>query len=346
MTTTEMSIENSWEENANLTNLILNESDNGTLFHRPRFMQYHARDKFPNTEPILITFHKKGKLVACITGAIQNNNGAKKFISPFASSYGGLVYHRELSFKEIEEIYTELLDYLYKQFPEIQVSSSPLFQSRTGKSRYVDHILLTQGFGITRSDIILVHELDHEEKLPSRIDKKTFTELKQPLYKNKLQLEVIEGVDESSYALLLSCQERLQSKPTHTLNELQRIEELIPGTIRTFKAFSGDTLVAGIITFRLNDRILSTFYVFDTMAGRSLKANHFTYYHVIKYATQASHTFLDFGCSSFGWRPNYPLISFKEKFDSKPFLRNFFEKKNLPNQPGIRHKDPGSISYI
>jgi hypothetical protein len=327
LSNTILSIENNWEESPKLTNFILNESDNGTLFHRPLFMQYHGREKFPDAEPILILFHKKGKLVACITGAIQNNDGTNKFISPFASSYGGLVYHKELSFKEIEEIYIQLLDYVYPQYPEIRVSSSPLFQSRTGKSRYVDHILLKSGFGISRSDIIQVHELDTEEKLFSRIDKKTYTELKQPLYKKPLRLEVIEGVDKDAYSVLISCQERLQSKPTHTFEELQRIEELIPGTVRTFKTFSGNELVAGIITFRLNDRILSTFYVFDTIEGRALKANHFTYYNVIKYAFHEHHTYLDFGCSSFGWQPNYPLISFKEKFDGKPFLRHFFEKK-------------------
>lgn len=320
-------IENSWEESSQLKDFIINESDNGTLFHRPLFLQYHGNNKFQDIDPIQIHFYKKGKLMACIAGAVQYSVGQKKFISPFGSSYGGLVFHSDLSFKEIEDIYFDLLDYLSKEFSFIKISSTPYFQSQTGKSQYIDHILLNKGFSITKSDIILVHELDSGEKLSSRIDKKTFTELKQPLFKNKLDLTVIDGVDEESYRLLLASQERLESKPTHTYEELLKIETLLPGTIQTFKAYSEDRFVAGIITFRLNENILSTFYVFDTPEGRSLKANHFTYYNVAKKAFESNYKYLDFGASSFGWLPNYPLISFKEKFDGKPFLRHYFEKQ-------------------
>ncbi|MGZ8511736.1 MAG: hypothetical protein ACXWWA_15215 [Chitinophagaceae bacterium] len=327
MTMTDVLIEHRWEENVNLTNFILNESDNGTLFHRPLFLQYHGTDKFPDIQPIEISFFKKGKLVGCISGAVQCANGEKKFISPFASSYGGLVFHQELSFKEIEDLYLELLDYLLKEYSQVQIASTPLFQSKSGKSQYIDFILLNNGFSITRSDIILVHQLDSQEKLFGRVDKKTYTELKQPLYKNKLRLEVTDGVDKDSYRLLVNCQERLQSTPTHTYNELQVIENLIPGTIKTFKTYSGDNFLSGIITFHVSADVLSTFYVFDTPEGRALKANHFAYYNVLKYALENEYSYVDFGSSSFGWRPNYPLISFKEKFDGKPFLRNIFGKQ-------------------
>jgi Acetyltransferase (GNAT) domain len=320
-------VEHSWDENPGLKDFILNDSDNGTLFHRPLFLQYHSRDKFQHTEPIKILFYKKAKLVACITGAVQHNNGEKEFFSPFASSYGGLIFHSDLSFKEIEDVYIELLNHLEKEYSHIKLSSTPSFQSQTGKSRYIDHILLNKGFSITKSDIILVHHVGPDDDLPTRIDKKTFTELKQPLFKNKLRLEIINGVDLESYNQLLKAQERLQSTPTHTFDELLRIESLLPGTVQTFKAYSADNFVAGIITFRLNKNILSTFYVFDTPEGRNLKANHFTYYNVAKNAFENNYKYVDFGASSFGWLPNYPLISFKEKFDSKPFLRHIFEKQ-------------------
>ncbi len=324
--TTDMSVQYSWTENDSLRNLIVNESDNGTLFHRPLFLQYHAADKFPDIKPIVISFTKKGKLVACISGAIRYSNDEKIFTSPFASSYGGLVYHRHLTFKEIEDIYLELFDYLHREFSQIRIGSSPHFQSATGKSHYVDHILLNNGFTIANSDIILVHELGEEEKLGARIHKKTMTELKQPLHKTKLRLEVIDGIDIASYELLSQAQERLLSQPTHSFAELETIERLIPGTVKTFKTYLEDTLIAGIIVFKVSDSILTTFYVYDNPDGRNYKANHFSYYSVLQYAFNNQFKYLDFGPSSFGWRPNYPLISFKEKFDGRPFLRHTFEK--------------------
>jgi len=189
-------VEHNWDENTRLKNFILNESDNGTLFHRPLFLQYHDKNKFQDTECLKLSFYKKGRLVAFIAGAVQMTENERRFISPFGSSYGGLVFHKELSFKEIEDVYFELLNNLQKHYAHIKISSTPVFQSKTGKSQYVEHILLNKGFVVTKSDIILVHELDSDEKLPSRIDKKTFTELKQPLFKNKLRLEIAAGVDE------------------------------------------------------------------------------------------------------------------------------------------------------
>ena len=323
----EIQIEKNWQEDEKLTDFIMNISDNGTVFHRPLFLQYHGQEKFQNIQPVKIIFREEEKMLACISGAVEFCDERKSFISPFGSSYGGLVYHSDLTFKEIEEIYFLLLEHLQKEYDHFKLSSSPFFQSRTGKALYVDHILLSKGFTITKSDIVLVHPLDHAEKLPARIDKKLFAQLKQPLYKKKLRIERISGPDPEAFELLLASQARFQAKPTHSFEELMKIEELVPGTVQTFKSYLGEKLVSGIITFHVNKDILLNFYVFDSLEGRELKANHFTYYNVAVYAHEQDYKYLDFGPSSFGWNPNYPLIYFKERFDGRPFLRNIFEKQ-------------------
>ena len=109
-------VEHNWEENSRLKNFILNESDNGTLFHRPLFLQYHEKNKFRDIDPVTLYFYKKGRLIAFICGAVQHTENEKRFISPFGSSYGGLVFHRDLSFKEIEDVYFELLTHLQKEY--------------------------------------------------------------------------------------------------------------------------------------------------------------------------------------------------------------------------------------
>lgn len=319
--------ERSWSEQDGLGTFIMNGSDNGTIFHRPLFLQYHDKNKFPKADPVQFSFYKNNIRVAFITGALQHDSGQTTFISPFASSYGGVVYDSKLSFKELEEILDLLLTHLQKECSCIRLTTTPSFQSKNGKSGYLDFILLSKGFSIVKSDIVLVHQLGPEDKLMPRIDKKTATELKQPLDKNPLRLEIIAGVDKPSYNLLVQSKERLQSSPTHTYDELLRIENLLPGTIQTFKAYSGDDFLAGIITFGVNKTILNTFYIFDKFEARAFKANHFNYFHVLKNAFENNYRYLDFGPTSFGWQPNYPLIDFKEKFDAKPFLRQHFEKR-------------------
>lgn len=317
--------ERRWFEDAELKKFLIEKSDNGSLFHRPRFLSYHATSKFLNITPVQFKFYKNNNLIGYINGAFYKTGNDKCFVSPFASSYGGFVLD-DLTFGVIEEIINILIEELKKDCQIIKIGTTPNFLSKSNKSSYLDYLLLSKGFITCKADIIMIHELNNEDFLVKHIDRKTFTELKQALFKQPLRLEVINGVDEQAYNLLNESQNRLGSKPTHTYEELIRIEELIEGTVKTFKSFVGDIFLSGIIAFHINNQVLNTFYIFDNIQGRSFKANHFLYYHLLVNAFKMGYKYVDFGASTFGWIPNYHLIAFKEKFVTKPFLRNTYEK--------------------
>lgn len=321
-----ISRENHWDENLELTQFIESQSANGIVFHRPKFLQYHNEEKFVQRQQIQFKFYKNNKLIGYINGVIDNNNQQSCFVSPFGASYGGLVYHSELDYKEIETLIELWLSELKTSVQKIRISTTCGFHSRSGNNSYLDYILLRNGFIITKSDMPLVHDVKSDEQLTTRLDKKTATELKQPLQKNPLSLEVIDGIDKESYTLLLESQARLSSFPTHSFDELLKIEELLPGTIKTLKSSHEGKFLSAITTMRISDKVLNTFYIYDSFDGRPFKANHYAYYQVLKYAFDNKYSFVDFGPSTFGWTPNYPLIAFKEKFDTKPYLRHTFEK--------------------
>jgi hypothetical protein len=315
-----------WYEDSELNQFLIESSDNGTLFQRPRFLMYHTNSKFLNVQPVQYKFYKEEKLIGFIIGVIKKIQDQNCFISPFASSYGGFVLDK-LMFKEIDEVIDVLIEELKKTCQVLKIGNTPNFLSRAKNSDYIDYLLMSKGFHTHKSEVIMVHELNDEESLIRRIDRKTFTELKQPLYKNALRLEVINGVDEQSYNLLLESQSRFGTNPTHTYEELMRIEELVNGTIITYKSYFGNTFLSGIIVFRVNKEVLNTFYIFDSNDGRKLKANHFLYYQLLTTAYKMGYKYVDFGASTFGWEPNYHLIAFKEKFASQPYLRKVFEKQ-------------------
>ncbi len=321
----EIEIEKNWIDNDGYKDFILEQSENGTVFHLPEFLNYHNDIFFADTEKYLIKFIKDNKVIAGISGVLKVEDDQKCFISPFGASYGGLVVKADLDYHEYEIIYDLLIKFLRTIVHCVKITGTSAFHSRMNKSIYNDYILLAKGFNVLKSDLLLVHELDDNEKLVKRLDKKTATELKQPLNNHNLDLQVTGGVEELTYDLLLSSQERLGSKPTHTLEELNRIESLVPGTIHSFNIQHSGKLVAGIICFRTNKNVLNSFYIFDGLDARAVKANHFSYYNVLKWARENNYKYLDFGPSSFGYIPNYPLIKFKEKFDSKPFLRNSYK---------------------
>lgn len=317
-------VERKWSGNDDYKDFVLNKSENGTVFHLPDFLDYHDNSFYNNTEKYLIKFIKDNKIIAGITGVIKEELGKRQFISPYGASYGGLVA-ADIPFHEYEIIYDQLFSFLKTVADSIKITATASIHSLLKRSFYNDYILLAKGCTIVKSDLVLVHELDENDKLIKRLDKKTATELNQPLKKNNLELELINGVDEETYSLLLSSQKRLESTPTHSLQELIKIENLLPNSIHSFKIKHESKLIAGIITFSVNKNVLNTFYIFDDgVMSREVKANHFSYYRVLEWAKNNNYKFLDFGPSSFGYTPNYPLIKFKEKFDSKPVLRHVY----------------------
>jgi hypothetical protein len=310
---------------------------NATLFNFPRFYLYHTEDKMPFNifEPCHLIFLQGNQIISFLAGYLQKQEDALIYKTPCMASYGGLVLAKDLRYKDIEAIFEAMLTYLTAQ-KATQIDFTPLpdvmYIDDAKKNNYITYLLLKHKFLPIQSDIVLYHKIDISLPLEKQINPKTHTELKQA-FKNELTFEISAGVDTESYALLLQSQERLESKPTHTFEDLVRLHALFPDTVYQIKVRKEAELVSGIIAFRYNKNVINTFYIFDNQEGRKLKANHFAYYHLIHWAVKASYKFVDFGPSTFGYTAHNSLIDFKEKWACLPSLRIKYQLKiNHPSK--------------
>ena len=183
------------------------------------------------------------------------------------------------------------------------------------------------GFKIHSAVILLCSETRDEIELTNSLHAKTRTELRQAL-KNNLRIEVSDEITVADYYLLEESQNRLGAQPTHTFDELCRITRLFPDRIKIFRTFADQEIISGIITFIVSKHVINTFYIYDNIAFRQLKPNHFGYYNVLKYASDNGFKYVDFGPTSKGFEDNKPLIFFKEKFGNKPHLRFSFSRQS------------------
>ena len=87
---------------------FVNQSDNGTLFHKRAFLNYHPKDRF-NDASIYVT--KNGKILSILTAAVIERDGKKILVSHPGASYGGFVYDSDLNFKDAHDLVDMLLDY-------------------------------------------------------------------------------------------------------------------------------------------------------------------------------------------------------------------------------------------
>jgi hypothetical protein len=300
-----------------------------TIFHDPLFLGYHSKDKFAGYKEFMsfsLIFKMDDNVVAFLPGASYIDEEENRiFKSPFYSSFGGFVVSPKIDFQLSEKIVDAAISFFQEhQYKKIFIGLTPscYFGDAYFTLNYFNFILLSKGFMVSGSDLLLVRPLSADNF--SDLDYSIKKQLRQA-EKNQLTFKDA-TIDEKVYGLLVSNRKKFDATPTHTLDELSLINKLMPDTIKVFKTMHGEKMVAAAIIFKANEEVVNTFYLFDDEQYRDLRAMQYTYYKVIEWAAQNNFKFIDFGPSTFGFTPHHNLIHYKEKFGGKPFLRNTFSK--------------------
>ena len=87
---------------------FVDQSDNGTLFNKRQFLNYHPKSKFND---VSFFVKKNGKLLSVFTAALIERDGKKILSSHPGASYGSFVYQSDLNFKEAHDLVEYLIEY-------------------------------------------------------------------------------------------------------------------------------------------------------------------------------------------------------------------------------------------
>ena len=117
----------------------------------------------------------------------------------------------------------------------------------------------------------------------------------------------------------------LTSPPTHTLEELIHIRDIMPGLLTVGMTYADARPVAGTLVFRCNPRALLTFYICHERTARDQHPVHLLLYDLICTGTRQGYRIVDFGISTVDMAPLRTLIRFKESFRAQGFFRDTFE---------------------
>lgn len=306
-------------------NEFLLKRSNSNIFQLPKFLDYHNSDKFQTFNDFRF-FHfvfRTKKIIGFIPGAaFRDKNNKLVFQNPFYSSYGGIVLEKKVTYEVIESIFDSFTQFLRnKGFQNINFDVVPFPYINNGTvSSYVEYELLRRDFILSKSEVIFCLDID---SLPVDFTLSFHNTIRRQLkqaIKNNLEVK-IDNIDQEAYDLLVESQKKLGGLPTHTFEELKKINELFPGKVISFKCLLGTKLVAGIIAMVCTSRLLNTFYIFDSDLSRELKGMQLTYFEVIKWAKENDFKYVDFGPGTFGLNPNRGLINYKEKYCANPYLR-------------------------
>jgi hypothetical protein len=296
---------------------LVHKADNGTLFHRPRFLRYHPGSRFDGR---YLKLYHKGACKALFSYHVIDGRA----VSPFGASFGGIVHRNDLPVRYIDEIVNELVNWLSERYPATYITPTPTVYLEKHQEAS-EFCLLRNGFELEAAEMIQVIDLDQFESDPFE----RFTESRRRNVR-KAKKEDVRLVEDSPrlktyYDLLSTTLERHETTPTHTLEELMDLRERFPDRFRLDVALVDDEVIGGIYYFVVNDRVINSFYIAHKQEYSRKNPISYLVYEGIKTAKQDGFSYYNLGASSHDLDIKNPGIArFKSGFGTCVALRKRF----------------------
>ena len=297
-------------------------SNNGTLFHTRRFLNYHPEDKFLDNSLI---FEKRDRIISVLPAAIQKGDGEQVLISHPGASVGSFVVSEKLSFSESVNIVGKLSNYAQShKIKRVRLIQPPIIYHRC-LSHYMDFSFKIAGYSYVHRELSSYLQLENTIKDNLSKFKPTHRTALRKAKKLGVEVRLSEDLDSFYSILQNNLSIRHNVKPTHTLLELQRLKNIFPDKIYLFGAFVDNEMIAGVVNFIVNPKVILAFYISHKQEYGDHRPVNLLIYKIIKWAIEKQMKIFDFGIFTINENPNMGLARFKENFGASGIFRDTLE---------------------
>ncbi|MDA3843849.1 MAG: GNAT family N-acetyltransferase [Candidatus Kapabacteria bacterium] len=297
-------------------------SNNGTMFHKQAFLDYHPDGRFPFYH---LMIRRGEKLVGVLPGGTKKDG--KEFWSPMGASYGSIVTD-DISF----ELSLQILDAVVAHFREndfddIYLIPPPLVYS-INYAQHIEYAMLYRKFDFELHYISHAIEMKHGDDFLKHYDKTARKSVRKILREGKLSIRESDDY-ESFNKILIENKARHNIKPTHSLEDMLKLRDLMPDKVRLNMVYYEDKPIAGSWLFFCNEKVVLCFYNMLLYEYEHLKPVYLIMHETIRAAYEEGYQWVDIGVSQDTsaedpMTPSLNLIYFKERFDSRGILRSTF----------------------
>lgn len=308
-----------WEE-------FLKHTNSGTMFHSLDFLDYHPAGKFDFYHLI---FRNDGKeIVGILPGGVKENG--EVFWSPVGASYGSIAT-KDIKFETALAIVDAMMQYFRENnFREIFLIPPPLIYS-LNISQHIEYAMLYRKFDFELHYISHAIDLKHGDKILKTFDKTARKNINKILREKKITVRQSNDYD-TFYKILLENKAKHNATPTHSLQDIHRLLELMPDKLELLMCYADDTPIAGSLLFLCNPKVVLCFYTMLLYEYEHLKPVYLVNYEIAKWALQHGYEWVDIGVSQDTtaedpMTPSINLINFKERFNARGILRSTFHYK-------------------
>ncbi|MGE5480543.1 MAG: GNAT family N-acetyltransferase [Chloroflexota bacterium] len=305
---------------------FVDNSNNGGMFHKQAFLDYHAPGRFDFTH--LLFRDEYGKLIAVLPGGFKE--GGRVYWSPVGASYGSLV-SGDIAFGDALEVVDAMLEYFRSRgTEEIFLIPPPLIYSKV-YNQHLEYAMLYRKFDFEN------HYISHAVDLTPGVNTYMTFDLKAQKTISKIRREGVIVVKESDnfeeyYPILEENKLKHGVKPTHSLEDLNRLKTLTPNNIKLLTVYKDEEPVAGSMLFLVNDKVSLCFYVMMKYEHRALRPVFLALDESIRWSAAKGYEWFDIGVSQDTaaedpMTPALSLIYFKERFNARGIFRSTYHLK-------------------
>lgn len=294
-------------------NKFVAQAKNATFLHDRSFMEYHS-DRF--TDYSLLVY-KGEKLVALLPANADGND----LYSHQGLTYGGILLSRKQKLQDVIAITQELLKYVQQQgFTSLYLKQLPTFYAvmPSDEFEYIAQLLSASCYRTDTASVI-----DYRNTLS--IQSNRMEGVKKAERAGLVIKEEVRFDNFWNELLVPNLKQKHQSQPTHTLEEIKKLQAFFPENIRQFNVYHNTTIVGGATIFETK----TTAHVQYISAGENkqeLGTLDFLFYELIE-QTFAHKDYFDFGISNEegGTKLNRGLSYWKECFGARTHVHKFYK---------------------
>ena len=303
---------------------FVSESNNGTIFHLRKFLNYHPKDRFID-HSLLISKNKK--LFSVLPAAERATSDQNFLVSHPGSTVGSFVTPENLSIADSIELVNQIIVYAKKSnFKGLQVTLPPnLYQKRL--SNYMDFAFFKKGFVYKKREITSILFLEKSIETTIKKFRPSHRRAVKTAHSKGIIVSESEKYDEYYKILQKNLSKRHGVNPTHTLIELKKLKTIFKDKIKLFSAFIDGKMIAGIVNFIINDQVVLAFYISHDELFNQYRPLNILFYEVFSWAIDSKYKVYDFGIFTVNGEPNMGLGRFKENFGASGIFRDTIELK-------------------
>ena len=322
-----ISVKKYTEKLNNIWDDFILKSNNGTIFHTQRFLNYHQNKQFTNHS---LLFFDKATLVAVLPAAVIKYNNKNILFSHPGASFGGVVYSQNLNFITFNDIISCLEKHCIKnKLDMVRLINTPYIYNKSNDDSF-NYLLQWSGF--VQKEIYISHYLknNYKNETLKLLNKRKQRYIKNIEKKNKFSYQLNQKFD-LFYPILLESKKSFQTTPTHSLEELFLLKKSFPEEIHLLLFYHNKFVVGGSVIFLTSK---NTALIFYNAINTKYKQDHLSTYQLyqcMRFAKKNNKGIVDFGVSHTPETknpldPKFSLIQFKEHFSTKGVLRIVYEK--------------------